>query len=763
MNVLIKSAFLTDAPYSPETAAGFLFDDQVQLEQFTLELKHGHAGAYLISGYRGSGKTSFVNRLQEKLPEVVFVEINIAKAVTYTVLIKRIIRQLFLQYQAYCKRQKTEQGEFAADFQLLYDRTFHDIVNTSLQSQKAELKIERQWKLDLQKITAAVWKMIGPIVMFLTSGIALAYQVTPWLLLIFWIISILWGAFTAWTITRTKTDTATESKDVSRKSLYDDEIAEHHLFAILQRMKKAGLNMVIVFDELDKIEKQDQVKEIINDIKPMLLSGYASFIVAAGQALFYDLEKSAFQDDVVISTLFARTFHVPFLRNATLKKFCLNLIENDSDKASPVANDYFDSLILQSSRIPRRLVNLIRTHLTWENKQAHLALEEADDRKWRWRSRVLQAATYVVDTDLFSRYRSIVQQDFFTAQVFAWLGKMLTYESSGFRKRDIVDSSVYGDAYPAAWVSQLDIVWEALWAGLRKDGILGIQEQEDPEETSYFWIYETPAASSGTDAGDATEPGATTPPEVPDQPAETSPPAPTLENQSRFIAEFAQLEAYLYKLLQESGVPAGSKSLSFRQITEQLVSAQVFDADWLNSPAVVSLSKLRNDIVHPRPGTPIDTSEINNAISNLARLWAEVNERYTYYVLLRHASNLKASRTTEGGFDILGEVYNQRLALEVKTFRDRKVDSRSFGESIDKYENFRTSNSQPLLYGLLIFQNKSLSSNKNSQQAFEEKIRQSKLADSRLIRLFFIDMSDKEGIVFQIEQALSDLIVPPSV
>lgn len=766
MNVSVNSQYLTDAPYSPETKEGFLFDDQVQLEQFAQELCHGHAGAYLISGYRGSGKTSFVNRLKEQLQEVVFVEVNISKPVAYPILLKRIIRQLFLQYEAYRARQEQVAGEFMTDFQLLYDRTFNDIVNSSLNSYKTEDKEERQWKLDVQKVTNSILKVMGPLLMFLLSSVALALHATPWLLFGLWLASIIWGAVSALTLTRTKTVTRTEGKDTTRKSLYDDEIAEYHLFDILQKMKTAGLNMVIVFDELDKLEKPDQVKEIVNDIKPMLLSGYASFIVVAGQALYYDLEKSAFQDDTVISTLFARTFHVAFLKNATLKKFCLNLIQNDTDKTSQVANDFFDGLILQSSRIPRRLVNLVRSRLTWADGKAHIGIEETEEKRLRWRSRVLQAATYVIDSDLASRYRGVVQQDFFTAQVFAWLAKMLTYESNSFRKKDIIDNNVYTEVYPPAWLGQFDTIWDALWPALKKEGLLGVQEAQEQEETKYFWIYEAQTATRETAVEQTQEirldipDGINMGDNVTTNLYQKFMPNP--ENQSRFLAEFGEFEAYLRKLLDESGLPT-TGNLAFRHIAEQLVSAHVLDPDWLKSPAVMGLIDIRNRLSHGMTDPDKDLDAIRNADSNLARLWAEVNEQFTYYVVRRHSEDLKVGRTTEGGFDILGEVFNQRLALEVKTYRDNKIDSRAIAESIDKYENFRVSTSQPLFYCLLIFQRRKLNSNQGTRQTFQSRIRQANINEPQHLNLGFIDMSDEEGITFQIEQALSNLIIPPAV
>ncbi|WP_454802074.1 hypothetical protein [Mucilaginibacter phyllosphaerae] len=101
MKITIDSAKLTDAPYSSELSDAFLFDDQVILQQLLLELEHSSYGAYLISGYRGSGKTSFINRVSEGLTGTLVIELNVARATPYPVLLKRIIRQLYIGYTTY--------------------------------------------------------------------------------------------------------------------------------------------------------------------------------------------------------------------------------------------------------------------------------------------------------------------------------------------------------------------------------------------------------------------------------------------------------------------------------------------------------------------------------------------------------------------------------------------------------------------------------------------------------------------------------------
>lgn len=472
MKIPIQSAHLTDAPYTAAQAGAFLFDDQHMVDQLVLELQYGLAGAYLVSGYRGSGKTSFINRLDDGLTDFIFIELNVSKATPYPVLLKRIIRQLYLEYQSYCQKQKKTAADFMPEFQLLYDRTFNEITQVNLDSEKSELKTERQGKFDLTKLKEPLTKLFAPVVLGLFSGAGLLAHLTSAVLLVLLLIaSVVWTLLSAWTLTTTQTDTNTKSSDLSRKSLYDDEIAEYHLFALLQKMRDKNIQLVLVFDELDKLETNDEVKAVVNDLKPLLLSGYTHCLVVAGQALYYDLEKSAYLDDIVISSLFSRTIHVAFLKNATLKKFCLSLvIKKENESIKQIVSDYFDALILQSGRIPRKLVNAIRSCLVWEKDQAYIEIDETQQEKFRWRARVLQAAASVVDNDLATRARNNVQLDFFTAQVFGWLGKMITYDSTSFQRSNIYNTENYGDIYPLNWIEELDIVWNALFEGLKKKG-----------------------------------------------------------------------------------------------------------------------------------------------------------------------------------------------------------------------------------------------------------------------------------------------------
>jgi predicted AAA+ superfamily ATPase len=102
LEVNIDKSKLTDSPYSTERKAAFLFEEDEIFEQVILELKYANPSSFLVSGYRGVGKTSFINRIAEYLKsDFICANINIAKYDGYPRIVKKLIRQLYFQYDLY--------------------------------------------------------------------------------------------------------------------------------------------------------------------------------------------------------------------------------------------------------------------------------------------------------------------------------------------------------------------------------------------------------------------------------------------------------------------------------------------------------------------------------------------------------------------------------------------------------------------------------------------------------------------------------------
>jgi hypothetical protein len=361
MRIKINHRKLTDSPYSKIHKDSFIFEDMDAINQLKNELSNGNASTYLISGYRGSGKTSIINRIEEDLDGAIVVKISLSKHENYNLLLRKLIRQLYFAYIQTIHYKKDKGSIFLESFTLLFEKTFNEITLTKSEEQKLERKRVLDIMIDLKQMIPVFFVIISG------SNLLLKFLSIDWVFdLVVFIAAIIWF-FSTFSYNYIRNRSNIDSSLISRKSLYDDEISEFHLLKILKNFREQNVNVIIVFDELDKIDDLEKINNVVNEIKVLLLSGLAHFIVVSGQTLYYQLEKSFYKDDSVMFSLFSRTVHVQLLNMSTLKKYILGLIEDDTQKENIVLNRYIDSLILHSRRIPRRLSNMIRNLIICDN------------------------------------------------------------------------------------------------------------------------------------------------------------------------------------------------------------------------------------------------------------------------------------------------------------------------------------------------------------------------------------------------------------
>src|SRR5687767_4348027 len=108
MEFEINASNLFDSPYTKEMNSIFTFDDVV-LADLANDICYGNPTCYLVSGYRGVGKSSFIKKLECKIDEkllseeklskkhVLFVYTSFAKYQSQSYLIRKLIRELFLK------------------------------------------------------------------------------------------------------------------------------------------------------------------------------------------------------------------------------------------------------------------------------------------------------------------------------------------------------------------------------------------------------------------------------------------------------------------------------------------------------------------------------------------------------------------------------------------------------------------------------------------------------------------------------------------
>jgi serine/threonine protein kinase/Cdc6-like AAA superfamily ATPase len=285
---------------------------QAELEALALRILFSEGGSFLVTGYRGVGKTSFVNQvirqLQDMLPwaesifgetKIVDVQLNLARPLTAAELMHHIIRRLY--------ERLAEIGIYSAltpalkhDLELAYKRTSFNMTRT--------LNDETEKNLGLDEIK------IGP----------------PWLS----------AAFKGGLSLKKKRSEGSEYEYLG----YDDKAAENDVIqlsrqlsgALLQRpalvdramaimgkppkAQPTRLIMVFVFDELDKLEEfsvtrhgktTTAIDELLSALKNVFTTSGVSFVFVAGK----DTQERWLDDlgrgDSVYESVFAYDKYLP--------------------------------------------------------------------------------------------------------------------------------------------------------------------------------------------------------------------------------------------------------------------------------------------------------------------------------------------------------------------------------------------------------------------------------------------------------------------
>ncbi len=115
-------------------------------------------------------------------------------------------------------------------------------------------------------------------------------------------------------------------------------------------------------------------------------------------------------------------------------------------------------LELVPQRIQSRRMDLVIRARRDPNHVLRMVIDENKTTVFKWKSRILQAVTYAIDNQLADQSKDPVQVDFFTAQVFIWIGKMMQYTSIPFKRADIFKPEDYDARYPSTYLAELNVV-----------------------------------------------------------------------------------------------------------------------------------------------------------------------------------------------------------------------------------------------------------------------------------------------------------------
>ncbi len=247
----------------------------------------------LVSGFRGTGKSVFVDyifsdcHIDDK--EIVVVKFNTSNYKNFADFLRKIIRELY--WAIYPNDKEDKDGEFFEeenkdkenkvdeDFEILYKSTFYDVKESSnfLIQDSRKKSIIAEYKLN---VVADFTKWLELAILLATTLIT-DEDKRLYAFVVFGTLSVVINLGLAVKINKEKVSITQNEYSRVLETLYDDETIEYRLLEQLEKLYNAGKRVVLVIDELDKLDS-DSVNQILCDIKPLLLSKYSNSILVGG-------------------------------------------------------------------------------------------------------------------------------------------------------------------------------------------------------------------------------------------------------------------------------------------------------------------------------------------------------------------------------------------------------------------------------------------------------------------------------------------------
>lgn len=334
------------------------------------QIRHAD-GAILVSGYRGVGKSSFVNRVllhaqraQAQPPEdgwlVVPITISLAKVAGVENVLRTTLRSVRNALLSPDATPRPVPG--LADARPLPLRS-EEI--TLLE----EAYLRATWKVTLSRANTMERKWeIGSSVSF-DPGKALS-PLAGWDL----------GKFLTAGVSKSRAEKV--YREVSLLN-YDENAAEDDLSTLIHDLASprplradgppVRVKLVFVFDELDKMDVDKGLKPMIEGLKNLFLQQHAVFILVTSKKFYYDLLKDRAIEDAMLNSYFSAIVHVPLLTFAQARRMLEDWIDWEGVDPLKDPNNPESKLLDQLGRYltyrsfgnPREIIRELRQMQDW--------------------------------------------------------------------------------------------------------------------------------------------------------------------------------------------------------------------------------------------------------------------------------------------------------------------------------------------------------------------------------------------------------------
>jgi serine/threonine-protein kinase len=365
-----------------------LGNDQIGAE-LQSRLLHSQGGAFLISGFRGVGKSTMVLRVLDQIVAaappgdiVIPVWLSVARSTTTERLLFAVVRRVF---------------EGLADLAVL-DRlspeTRHALLvaymRTSLSFKETQSEArERSAGLDL-----GAGKGAGPIANFAIPKLTMSAKRSHAL--------ATEAAFLAYSETDAEYDLMRIVSLVRRQSLTSP--VNRSRWRLMARRRAAALprdagrlRLIIVLDEVDKLTAEDTgldlIEELLSGIKNVLTMSGAHFLIVAGPDLHDRAVRDTARGNGVYESVFGWQMYVPCMWEAA-ERLMADVIRPDPARTGYAVNDpgqleaFIRYLRFKARGVPRRLLQEFNSYVIWVQDAPVLRIDDIDMQRVEFYARI---------------------------------------------------------------------------------------------------------------------------------------------------------------------------------------------------------------------------------------------------------------------------------------------------------------------------------------------------------------------------------------
>ena len=346
------------------------------------QIRHAD-GTILVTGYRGVGKSSFVNRVifhtleaQNEFPKdgwiVVPINVNLAKVAGVQNILRltlRSVREALLESNSRLPRR----------------------IKARDSSQFGSIRLPLRTEEEIEPLEEAYIRATYKVTMSQTNGterrsdLGSSFSVGA-NKLVTGAIGVELGKFLEAGVKRTKVEKINRELNLLD---YDENAAEQSLAKLIYSLatprplygenggKNVQIKLVFVFDELDKMDVEKGLKPMIEGLKNLFLQQYSVFILVTSKRFYYDLLKDRAIEDAMLNSYFSAIVHVPLLSFAQARKMVENWVDWDATEQLQTKSPEELKLIEQLTRVlvyrsfgnPRDIIRELRLMQEWADTE----------------------------------------------------------------------------------------------------------------------------------------------------------------------------------------------------------------------------------------------------------------------------------------------------------------------------------------------------------------------------------------------------------